>query len=192
MQVDTSAVMREIERQVGTPGALGDRMLAVIDVCRRSREHPDWDTLSALDYAAELDWAHGLVRKIAQDPKAEPIRGLYVGIGNWMKLTGASTADFYCGIAPDFDPNDAEFAWAHSCRYYPSYAKADSAIMDAIYSIAYRSKQDGLGNDAEWSLCLAYPVMLFHDVANSRALPYGIAVAFDDGDGVLAYTPSHG
>jgi hypothetical protein len=70
-------------------------------------------------------------------------------------------------------------------------ASKRTLVLVKLYKVAYR--KDGLGNDAEYPLCLAYGSLAVRDLlrdadpsvllGSSRSL--GIAVGFDSGDFVL-------
>jgi hypothetical protein len=63
--------------------------------------------------------------------------------------------------------------------------------MSAIYRIAY--KKGGLGNDAEYPLCLAYTALAIRELLNTvnprmvltAVGTVGVAVGFDSGDFLL-------
>jgi hypothetical protein len=63
----------------------------------------------------------------------------------------------------------------------------NSKILKSIYRLAY-DRQDGLGNDAEYPLVLAYGAMAVIEALQQPPLPFalrslqGVSVGYDGGD----------
>lgn len=186
MKVDTAAVWKQINAVLVADLSVDAKMQRVIDVCDASFPHPDWKTLRSIDYS-------GAVRELASwfgdvveaDPPDIMIRGVWVGVCNPV-VDGKVRADMYFAGAERFDREDPD--WASEADYYPEDAYAGSSALRAIYEIAYGSR-NGLGNEAEWPLALAFPVFAVRDLLAQAtpalfrgSSPIGVSVGFDSGD----------
>ena len=97
---------------------------------------------------------------------------------------------YVCG-SKRFDPNPDDNNWACGPAWWPEDRYAQSSILARIYRTAYR--KNGLGNNAEYPLCLAYGALavrellrqLEPDLILQSSKSLGIAVGFDSGDFVL-------
>ncbi|MDX2200499.1 MAG: hypothetical protein SF069_16210 [Phycisphaerae bacterium] len=181
-------------------------MTALIDDCEKRRPHPDWAVLRALPYA-ELSALRNWIEKPFRDepPKAPP-RGLWFGLIQRRSDDDTTIADLHVAGSERFNADVHDNGWAVRPEWCPKSRSAESAVLAAIYRIAYRqnehsaSQPDCLGNDAEYSLCLGYAAFavraLLAQVEPSlllgRSQSLGVAVGFNDGDFVLLgrLTPS--
>jgi hypothetical protein len=81
--------------------------------------------------------------------------------------------------------------WAIRPAWWPTARYARSVVLADIYRIAYR--KGGLGNDAEYPLCLGYGAFAVRDLLGKvepslflgESDSVGVAVGFDSGDFVL-------
>lgn len=172
---------------------VADGMRQVIELCERAQPHPDWAKLRALDIDADLRhlerWLHGV---LAREPPAPSITGLWFGMFNPIE-SDQPTADLYVAGNP-YDPNDPD--WVCNLKWWPKGRYAGSQVMDRIYRVAYDPPKGGLGNDAEYPLCLAYGILTVGDLARrmGSALLLGgahertLTVGFDSGDRFLLGT----
>jgi hypothetical protein len=89
-----------------------------------------------------------------------------------------------------YEADDEELSWLwNGERHYPDNAYAHSASLRSIYEIGYGG-DSGLGNDAEWPLCLAFGAFAVRSLLRgqsrrlvaSTAPRIGVAVGFNDGD----------
>jgi hypothetical protein len=184
--LDFDPLIHELLEQPLTPG---DAMLRLIDAHERARPDGDWRPYRAMAFDAEAarlarQWFPAVVAD--QPPVRVPVKGLFFGL--FQPTVGRETvADFYLGGATRFEL-DGEFDWAAGPAYFPRLRYAQSPVLAQIYCLAYGSK-DGLGNDAEASLCLGFvvfaaramlaeadPVLL---VAPGASV--GVAVGWDSG-----------
>jgi hypothetical protein len=144
----------------------------------------------------ELDYARGveeLTRWLPRVLRAEPpqvrVSGLWFGLFNPTDEHGRAMADVYVFGSRRYDRHDHKLEWIFGCEYKPTIGEAHSSVLRSIYEIAYAS-EGGLGNDAEWSLAMAFSVVAIRaavaaiDVTSIPELAeeVGIAVGFDSGD----------
>ena len=103
---------------------------------------------------------------------------------------GKVWADIYVGSVAQYVADDEELGWLwKGKRHYPDDAYAHSASLRSIYEIGYGG-DGGLGNDAEWPLCLAFGTFAVRSILRgqstrlvaSSAQRIGVAVGFDSGD----------
>ncbi len=186
MRIDANRVWSEINALIGSTESVQAKMLRVIAACEESLPHPDWQELKELDYARAVkeleEWFAGAV---AREPPTIEVRGIWVGLCNPVG-DGEVAADMYFAGTERFDRENPD--WAVGAAYYPKDAYAQSTALESIYDIAYRN-ENGLANEAEWSLCLAFGVFAVRELLSNaspslfRAVgPIGVSVGFDSGD----------
>src|SRR5262249_8783468 len=112
------------------------------------------------------------------------ITGLWFGLFNPM-IDDRPTADLHVLGAP-YSATDRD--WIFRDRWGQGGPSARSGVLSTIYSVAY-STHGGLGNDAEYPLCLAYAALAVRHVAETiPAVVRGEAerrvlfAGFDSGD----------
>ncbi len=186
MAYDYSILFDKIIVAVSHTGSVTERMKLVIDECARQRPHPDWAELSKIDFEGDAttlnDWLAAAFA--GADPNESRI-GLWFGLFNPADEHGEASADMYVGASPGFATNSLD--WARNIEELRSSNYLNSSVLKAIYSIAYRSP-DGLSNDAEYPLVLAYGAIAAHSLLSENALPAalqglkGAAIGFDSGD----------
>jgi hypothetical protein len=95
-----------------------------------------------------------------------------------------------CG-STRFDQSPEDNSWAIGPDWWPEARYAHSAVLAKLYKIVYC--KDGLANDAEYPLCLAYGGLAVRELFRAadptvflgKSPSLGIAVGFDSGDFVL-------
>lgn len=188
MKIDTDLVFATIESLVHEQATVAARTHRVIDVCAASYPHADWLVLSDLPYDAEVarlrSWIPDVLREV---PPPFPIRGVWIGIANYA-VDERVTADMHFIGSATYDADDEDQDWAVNAKYRPDHGLAESEILDSIYRIAYEGDA-ALGNDAEWSLCLAYGAFVIAEILRNETSAYvggdsdvGVVVGFDEGD----------
>ncbi|HVU87017.1 MAG TPA: hypothetical protein VHD36_06835 [Pirellulales bacterium] len=165
-------------------------MCEVIDICSRDVPHADWSRFSELDYNGDVAALRSWIPRVFKNrPAPFSIQGLWIGLCNPCK-GDMVWADMYVGAVSQYVPEDPELGWLWTGqRHYPKEAFADSSSLRAIYEIAYGT-DFGLGNDAEWPLCLAFGALaarsLLRDqttrLVDPTAPQIGVVVGFDSGD----------
>lgn len=190
MSLNFSAIFAKIKELVASDRSVSACMGEIINICSRDVAHTDWSRLSAVDYdgdAATLtSWIAGVFER---QPAPFPIQGLWIGLCNPSE-DGKVWVDMYVGSVAQYEPNDAELGWLWKAeRHYPEDAYAHSASLRSIYEIGY-GRDGGLGNDAEWPLCLAFGAFAVRSLLRgqstrlvaSAAQRIGVVVCFDSGD----------
>ena len=193
MSLDHSAVWEKIQELVESDRPTGESMSEVIQICAAGVPHADWGQLSTLEYDADVvslrPWIPGVFKK---SPAPFVIRGLLVCLCNPSDSSRRVWADMYVGAVADYDPEDEEelnWVFNSSQSHYPEEGFAHSQSLRRIHEIGYASKT-GLGNDAEWPLCLAFAAFAVRSLlrkqtrecVKTRAPRVGVAVGFDSGD----------
>ena len=190
MQIDTDHVFARIESLVHERRTISAKMNEVIDACEVAFPHHGWRDLRQLPYDAASDQLQTWIRKILRDePPPFNIRGVWIGISTYL-VNDRETADMHFIGSATYDAGDTDQNWAVYAGYRPAGSEAGSAILDAIYNIAYRV-HPALDNDAEWSLCLAYAAFAVAHTLHSETPAFfdgnddiGVVVGFDEGDSV--------
>jgi hypothetical protein len=190
MGLDLAKAHGWILKQLGEYQSIAESMGQLIDQCAADCPHADWRPLRDLPYddiSSLLDWLRQLIEA---DSPASALRGLWFGIFNPHR-DGHASADFYISGSERFDADPDSNAWAVRPAWRPNGREAFSEIMASIYAIAYGA--GGLGNDAEYPLCLAYTALAVRELLNtlsprtvlSAVGSVGVAVGFDSGDFIL-------
>jgi len=190
MSLNYSALFAKIQELVATDRAVSVCMKEIITICSQDVPHSDWSRLSALDYDGDVaslsSWITGVFQR---QPAPFPIQGLWIGLCN-PSQDGKVWADMYVGSVAQYAPDDQELSWLWKGeRHYPEDAYAHSASLRSIYQIGY-DDGSGLGNNAEWPLCLAFAAFAVRSLLRdktkglvaSTAPRIGVAVGFDGGD----------
>jgi hypothetical protein len=175
----------EIERVVKSDVAVEEGLHRIIQYCATAHPHPDWSALRTLDVAGDLrqlqQWLDTLLRTT---PPPASTTGLWFGLFN-PTVKGRVTADLHLIGAP-YDATDAD--WLFRQRWGNDTPNAGSAVLDSIYQLAY-GREDGLGNDAEYPLAMAYAALAVRHLAQQMgqtllrdAAQRVLLVGFDSGD----------
>jgi hypothetical protein len=190
MKVDARKVFGLIKKELASNRPLSESMGRIITLCAKSYPHEDWEQLQALEY----DDLKSLRKWIATPFRVQPFRkklaGLWFGLFNPV-YSKKPVADIYVSGSTRFDPNPDDNSWAVGPDWWPEDRYAHSSILADIYKIAYR--KNGLGNEAEYPLCLAFGTLAVRDLLrnNDPAIflgsspSVGVAVGFDSGDFIL-------
>jgi hypothetical protein len=188
MSYDTQILFQTMMASVAAPGTIAQRMDKLIDACERRLPHPDWTQIRRIDFDADAPalrrwlaaaWSEGAVHERHQ--------GLWFGIFNPI-VDDEPVTDLYLASSPSYDDDDVEWNGRIDLRDGVSYL--ESAVLADLYRIAYGAK-DGLGNDAEYPLALAYGAMAAcsalaqHTLAPELGALRGAAAGFDSGDALF-------
>lgn len=185
MRFNFKILFKTIVEAVSSDGALSDRMCSVIDECAKQIPHPDWDQFRKLDFDSDRYKFNNWIENTFSTGEERPLRkGLWFGISNPV-IEGIPTADVYVSAAPEFDKDSID--WASDVDYPETTNHLRSLILFEMYCIAYDSEQ-GLKNEAEYPLTLAYAAMVAKEVLATSKLSQlipslqGAACGFDSGD----------
>lgn len=167
-------------------------MESLIAQCEDAYPHPDWERLRALPYADLSPMTEWLQRVFRTDAPEQPLQGLWFGLFNPCDEDDEPSADMYVCGSERFDASSNSIEWTVNPIWWPERRYAESKVLADIYRIAYE-EDDGLGNIAEYPLCLGYGAFAVREIL-SRVGPalrfgvsdsVGVAVGFDSGDFVL-------
>jgi hypothetical protein len=169
---------------------VGESVRHVVDQCAAVAPHRDWDRLRGFDFDDLGPLREWIQLTLTDEAPDVPLSGLWFGIFNPVYGNGP-TADFYIAGSDRFDPDPDSNEWACGPTWWPESRYARSEIMASIHRVAY--KKGGLGNDAEYPLCLAYTAFAVRELLNALDArivlksvgPVGVAVGFDSGDFLL-------
>jgi hypothetical protein len=178
---------------------IAESMGMLIDQCESARPHADWLKLRALPYADLSPLADWLVRPFREEPSIVPLKGLWFGLFNQYNENDVPVADIYVCGSERFEPSLDDRDWACGPDWWPEARYARSNVLADIYRIAYcqyaptAEQQGGLGNDAEYPLCLGYATFTVRELMSQvdpqlllgQSSSLGVAVGFDSGDFVL-------
>lgn len=181
-------LFRLIHQRLAEDFSLRDDMLAVIDLCENQVPHPDWEKFRKLPYDEQDELQEWLETVFTEDPPDFVLAGLWFGIFQATRQ-GITFADMYVSGTSEYSDDEPDMDWASDPEYVPECRDADSRMLKDIFRIAYRSK-DGLRNEAEYALCLAYGAFVVKRILsgiNPKLFvtdnpQVGVAVGFDDGD----------
>jgi hypothetical protein len=170
---------------------VAESMAALIDECEAARPHPDWRRLRSLPFADLSALTMWMQHVFSEPPPTRPLRGLWFGLFNPCDDSGDPSADIYVSGSERFNPDPGSPEWAVGPDWWPDARFAGSSVLADIYRLAYRG--GGLGNDAEYPLCLGYGAFAVRESLGEvdpalilDASPtLGVAVGFDSGDFVL-------
>ena len=190
MSLNHSEVFARIQELVVSDRAVSACMSEIVAICSRDVPHADWSRLTALDYDGDVASMTPWVAEVFErQPAPFPIQGLWFGLCNPSE-DGKVWADMYVGSVAQYAADDEELSWLwKSKRHYPEDPYAHSALLRSIYQIGYNNG-GGLGNNAEWPLCLAFGAFAVRSLLRgktarlvaSTAPRIGVAVGFDSGD----------
>jgi hypothetical protein len=191
MGLNHSAIFDTIQKLAASDSSVSARMREVISACERDIPHHDWSLLSSLDYDKDVlsltAWIPSVFKK---QPAPFQIKGLWILLCNPCTSKDNVWADMYVGSMSQYASDAEELYWFQDSEcHYPENAYAKSSSLRSIYKIGYADRS-GLGNDAEWPLCLAFGVFAVHSLlrcqspslVGSTASRIGVVVGFDSGD----------
>ena len=199
MGLDLGKTYGWIVSELAQRRSIAESMNSLIDQCEAARPHRDWLRLRTLPYADLSPLLAWLQQPFREEPPARPLRGLWFGLFNPWPEGHAAVADIYVCGSERFEADPDVYGWAVGPEWWPDARYTRSSVLADIYRIAYRQgarvaeQKGGLGNDAEYPLCLGYGAFavreLLAQVEPSLILgmsdSLGVAVGFDDGDFVL-------
>ena len=174
-------------------GSFTDRMQMLIAHCEQQIPHNDWSKLRRVDYEADTKALEGwLGEALAKAPPGEALQGLWFGLCNPL-VDDETTADIYIAASTEYSSGSID--WAVEASFFPENGFLNSRVLSEVYRLAY-SDPNGLGNEAEYPLALAYGAMAARAALESSVslLPrelLGAAAGFDSGDFLFLGTFQH-
>lgn len=184
---DHDALFDRIEGLVKSDTPASPAMKELIAYCGQAVPHDDWAAFEGLMFDDDIDhletWLGGL---LAKEAPGDGIDGLWFGLFNPIDGRGQPTADLYAA-GGRYDPSDPE--WMCELEWLPKGRYARSQALRGIYRLAYQKGQGGLGNAAEYPLCLAFAGIATRtlaerlgDALRGSASRRGLTVGYDSGD----------
>ncbi len=185
MAYDYPRLVRKIVDVVSIDSSVTDRMNALISECEAQRPHPHWNQMRQVDFDADnvriSNWLSSAFEAANDHP---PACGLWFGLVN-VELAGTESAEAYVAASSAFEATSID--WAAHVERVGEDNYLGSSVLRAIYAQAYGSA-DGLRNDAEYPLVLAFGAIAARSALMEAYLPStlksvrGAAVGFDSGD----------
>jgi hypothetical protein len=200
MRIDLGEAHGWVVDELARRRPIAESMASLIARCEAARPHPDRARLPSLPYDDPAPMLAWIRRPFRDQPPARPLRGLWFGLFNPCYDGRTPVADIYVCGSERFDPDPDEKDWAVGPDWWPEARSARSSVLADIFRIAYRlgagveEREEGLGNDAEYPLCLGYGAFVVRELLGQvepslilgRSASIGVAVGFDSGDFVLA------
>ncbi|MBT1445692.1 hypothetical protein KJI95_14350 [Shewanella sp. JM162201] len=161
-------------------------MTEILDACKAIEPSEGWDKFAGLDYQNESEsLSNHVVSVLQKEPAKFDEKGFWFGINNPVLESGETIAGLYFSVSSSFDPENEDADWACNAEHYPEAGYFNSGIMANLYRLAY--SESGLGNKAEYTLCLAYALRVAEKAMKQyiKSFPdkqVGYAVGFDSGD----------
>jgi len=179
-----------VAKEVASKRSLRESMDRIIAKCAKGHPHDDWEKIAALPYENVDHLRKWIEKPFRDEPSKKKLAGLWFGLFNPV-YSGKPVADIYVCGSTRFDPSPEDNSWAGGPDWWPESRYAHSAVLAKLYKIAYR--KDGLANDAEYPLCLAYGGLAVREFLRAadpsvflgKSPSFGVAVGFDSGDFVL-------
>ena len=179
-----------VAKEVASKRSLRESMDRIIAKCAKGHPHEDWEKIAALPYENLDDLREWIEKPFREESSKKKLAGLWFGLFNPVS-SGKPVADIYVCGSTRFDPNPNDNSWAVGPDWWPESRDAHSSVLAKLYKIAY--VKDGLANDAEYPLSLAYGGLAVRELLRSaepslflgKSPSLGVAVGFDDGDFVL-------
>ncbi len=174
----------------------GERMRHAISQFAKLQRHQDWARLAGLDWDGEpLRLAAWLGRSLTSVRPKDKVHAFYFGLNNPCRGE-VSTLGIECGVLlRPFHGRDAWKAFAASLEDQSAANRTvgdyESELLDSFYQIAYEDEENGLANDAEYPLGLAYCICVVPDAIrltkwNNKkerlSDRVGVCAGFHDGD----------
>ena len=190
MALNLATIHGFVAKEIASKRSMRESMDRIIAKCAKGHAHDDWEKLSALPYDDLDDLREWVEKPFREEPSKKKLAGLWFGLFNPV-YSGKPVADIYVSGSTRFDLSPDDNSWAVGPDWWPESRYAHSSVLAKLYKIAYR--KDGLANDAEYPLCLAYGGLAIRELLRAadpsvflgKSPSLGIAVGFDSGDFVL-------
>ena len=172
-------IIKLLDQEFDPPGFMG----AALDLGESQTGAVGWDAFRELPYHAEVEARVSFfVDVVTREPPARPLAGFYAGIA-YPSRGGETVADLQLMGSDTYQVDDE--GWFARINYNPSESYAHSEVLASIYRMAYAP--GGLGNAADYTLCLAWGSYLARAcarryLAESGSDFVGARVGFSGGD----------
>lgn len=182
MKFDYHKLLQVIGQAATTSRTATECLSVVISECERQIPHPDWARLREIDFEADAAQVHGWLSRVLAGSSTTQPDALTFWLMTFATEDG-ETVDL-CGTPASTqgaDYPDWQFEELRDETFL------ESKVLQQIYALAY-DNVEGLGNEAEYPLTLAYAVMAARlalaDAVQRSLLPslQAAVVGFADGD----------
>ncbi len=184
--MDNVIVYRKIEEMCKNNVNYLDAINTIIEFGRKNISSSDWDEIRKVNHQQIMDDFDNSFKMLIEKIKVNEINGLYFGFTT-ISLDGTIQNGSYLveiGGTNKCIINDQNYEWAFDCEWYPSEIEFYSSEFDILYKII--SKENGLRNNAEYGIGLAFTVVLINSLIrkyeNSIKRKIGVVAGFHDGD----------
>jgi len=179
-----------VVKEIASKRSVRESLDRIIAKCAKGNPHDDWEKIAALPYENMDDLREWIEKPFREEASKKKLAGLWFGLFNPV-YSGKPVSDIYVCGSTRFDPCPDDNSWAGGPDWWPESRYAHSAVLAKLYKIAYR--KNGLENDAEYPLCLAYGGLAVRELLRAadpsvflgKSASLGVAVGFDSGDFVL-------
>jgi hypothetical protein len=183
MNIDSSLVWKSIIEMVNDDISFIEGNNKIIDICRNSYNHNDWNDIQNIDYSSVVN---DFIQCITPDLKhiENNINGLYFGVTNVELNNGDFSFAIEYGGTNNYDENDKDCNWSDKLNWYSAHYLFSNPLYE-VYRIA--NKEDGLGNDIEWPMGLSISIMGINEMIriiekSIKNKTIGVVAGFHDGD----------
>ena len=192
MDFDYESFYERLQTEVRVSSDFAHSVAALMDWGAHQISHADWSRLAVFDAAAEISSARRwLPRVLTRAPCPFPIRGAFIGLGEFQDRNGVEYADLYCGLMSTYDSTDAESKWLYSNpRHYPQNAYLKSKALKQGGLLCNReATPPRLGTPGSLVVSVSVARLLIRHVLHKEVFrflagtaPIGIVTGFDSGD----------
>jgi len=183
MNIDSELVWNSIIEIVNKNISFIEGNNKIIDICKYSYKHNDWNDIQNIDYSSVVD---DFIRCITPDLKhiKKNVNGLYFGVTTIGLNNGDDSFVIEFGGTNNYDKNDIDCNWVFKLNWRSNNYLFSNALYE-VYKIANR--ENGLGNDIEWPIGLSISIIGINEVIRIiekklKNKTIGVIAGFHDGD----------
>jgi hypothetical protein len=185
VDVDLAAARRHIIHLLAEDLSPTDYMNRVIDRAESDSGIGGWLPFRDLPYEGEVELRSSFFTDVIhREPPEWQLVGFYVAV-TYSSRHGSTVADLNLMGSDSHEPGDEE--WAARLSYAPRDSYARSEVLARVYELAYLP--GGLGNAADYTLCLAWAAYFSRSCARRYLTDVGsdfvgLRVGFSGGDAI--------
>ena len=183
MNIDNTLVWNSIIEIVYNDVPFSERNNKVINMCRNSYKHNDWNDILNIDYSSVVN---DFIQCITPDLEhiENNINGLYFGVTNVQLKNDDYSLVIEYGGTNNYDKNDKDCYWIEKLNWYSNTYLFTKPLYE-IYKIA--NKKNGLGIDIEWPMGLSISIIGINGMIRTieksiKNKNIGVVAGFHDGD----------
>jgi hypothetical protein len=185
VDVDLAAARRHIMHLLADDLSPTDYMNRVIDRAESDSGVGGWVSFRDLPYEEEVELRSSFFTDVIRREAPErQLVGFYVAV-TYSSRHGSTVADLNLMGSDSHEPGDEE--WTARLSYAPRDSYARSEVLARVYELAYLP--GGLGNAADYTLCLAWAAYFSRSCARRYLTDVGadfvgLRVGFSGGDAI--------